>query len=237
MARKEKPPEIPKDTAAEDNFNMMFVSLNLILLSFFILLNTIAVRDAAKQRNAWGSLLGTFGILEGGASVKKDGANLAPTAPIFTDKLGQQAIERGVGRLLRGLGYKPGKPHVQMVRSADGIHLLFPNQLLFKGGGVQLNPEMFPLLDELSGMLSEKEQSVVVKGYADPARPAKYPSNIELSASRAVRVARYFIEGGGMPADAVRADGMGVRTGVKNARLVELIIPSKSLSRKMESPH
>lgn len=236
MAKKEKPPEMPKDTSADDNFNMMFVSLNLILLSFFILLNTIAVRDAQKQRSAWGSLRGTFGILESGASVVKNGTNLSPTAPIFTDEGGQQAVERGVGRLLRGLGYKPGKPNVQMIRSADGIHLLFPDQLLFKGGGVQLNPEMFPLLDSLAGILSEKEQSVVVKGYADPARPAKYPSNLELSASRAVRVARYFVEGGGMPADAVRADGMGVRTGVKNARMVELIIPSKSLSRNLESP-
>ena len=52
--------------SAEDAFAVMFTSLNLILLSFFILLNSIAVVDNNRQRRALGSLRGSFGILLGG---------------------------------------------------------------------------------------------------------------------------------------------------------------------------
>ena len=44
----------------------MTVSLFIILLAFFILLNTLAVPDEARQRLALGSLMRNFGVLSGG---------------------------------------------------------------------------------------------------------------------------------------------------------------------------
>ncbi|MBW2681247.1 MAG: flagellar motor protein MotB, partial [Deltaproteobacteria bacterium] len=47
---------------------VMTVSLFLILLTFFILLNSIAVIDEHRSRMAIGSLIGAFGGLPGGLS-------------------------------------------------------------------------------------------------------------------------------------------------------------------------
>ena len=56
---------------------VMTVSLFLILLTFFILLNSIAVRDEKRVREALGSLTGAFGAITGGFSPFKGGENLA----------------------------------------------------------------------------------------------------------------------------------------------------------------
>mgnify|MGYP003330134218 FL=1 len=45
-----------------NGFDVMFVSLGLILLAFFIALNAMAVLDDSKTREAIGSLTGEFGM-------------------------------------------------------------------------------------------------------------------------------------------------------------------------------
>ena len=47
---------------------VMMLSLFLILLTFFILLNSIATMDERRTRVAIGSLMGAFGIFKGGTS-------------------------------------------------------------------------------------------------------------------------------------------------------------------------
>ena len=66
MGRKKKTfnPEAVKDIG-----RVMNVCLFLILLTFFILLNTFAVMDEWKVRRAWGSLIGAFGSLTGGLNI------------------------------------------------------------------------------------------------------------------------------------------------------------------------
>ena len=55
--------------AGPDLVQMMTISLFIILLAFFILLNSIAVFDVQKKLLVLDSLLGNFGVLTGGMSV------------------------------------------------------------------------------------------------------------------------------------------------------------------------
>ena len=57
------------EDAAPNLIMVMTVSLFIILLAFFILLNAIAVEDDARQRLALGSLMENFGVLSGGFSL------------------------------------------------------------------------------------------------------------------------------------------------------------------------
>ena len=67
---------------------VMTVSLFLILLTFFILLNSIAVLDEHRSRVAIGSLIGAFGGLPGGLSPMKAGKNIMPpSAPMIDEEL------------------------------------------------------------------------------------------------------------------------------------------------------
>ncbi|MFH1131151.1 MAG: OmpA family protein, partial [Pseudomonadota bacterium] len=129
----------------------------------------------------------------------------------------------------------PGAPSVTLISTTEGIHLQFTDRALFRRGSVGLNPAVFPLLDGIARVLNEANRSVVVRGYADPMRPANYPSNIELSAARAVRVARYLVESGNMPQETVTAEGMGIRTGGGAMRYVELIVPEEALGAPLKT--
>ena len=61
------------DESKVDVGPLMTVCLFLILLTFFVLLNSIAVIDERKKIRAIGSLLGAFGSLHGGLSPLKTG--------------------------------------------------------------------------------------------------------------------------------------------------------------------
>ena len=72
------------ENKAADVGLVMTVSLFLILLTFFILLNSIAILDERKVRVAIGSLIGAFGSLPGGLSPMKSGESIMPpTSPMM----------------------------------------------------------------------------------------------------------------------------------------------------------
>lgn len=223
-----------KDTSAEDNFAMMFTSLNLILLSFFILLNSIAVRDSERERKALGSLRGSFGILLGGENPIEEGKSLQ-RSDIVGGKSRSQALMSQTQSILRRAGLFVGESRTKVVQTADGLRVEFSDKVLFKPGRTELDPRTFQTLDKLAALFVKVGRPLVVRGYADPARPANYPSNLELSASRATQVARYLVEAAGVKPELVRAEGMGVRDRqVASQRFVELFVPSSSLSVPLE---
>jgi len=78
---KKKKKKIDDDGA--DIGMVMTVSLFLILLTFFILLNSIAVIDEHRSRVAIGSLIGAFGGLPGGLSPLKTGNDIIPPSAPF----------------------------------------------------------------------------------------------------------------------------------------------------------
>ena len=58
MKRKPEEPE-------KDEFIVLFTALSMILLAFFIMLNTMAVIDPVRSRKAIDSLVGSFGMMPG----------------------------------------------------------------------------------------------------------------------------------------------------------------------------
>jgi chemotaxis protein MotB len=62
---KQKEPERP-DWESSNGGLMLWTSLNIILLAFFILLSSMAVIDEKREIAAMDSLLGAFGLLPGG---------------------------------------------------------------------------------------------------------------------------------------------------------------------------
>ena len=66
-ANRKKKREIPQGI---DLGPIMFASLAILMLAFFILLNALSTIDTKRRIKVLGSLQGTFGIFSGGASIK-----------------------------------------------------------------------------------------------------------------------------------------------------------------------
>ena len=82
-----------------------------------------------------------------------------------------------------------------------GINITFSSGILYASGSAELQNSIKPFLIEMSNLIVNMKYEdilVEVEGHTDdvPIRTVKFPSNWELSASRATNVVRFFIRQG-----------------------------------------
>lgn len=200
MARKRKQTE----TAGGNLIQVMTVSLFIILLAFFILLNAIAVVDEQRQRQALGSLLESFAGIPGGYSFleRKNSPSALPPLPVPVGQIDFTPLLEAADHLAQ---------HVRIRPSERGSLVSLPADGLFEGPAGQIRPAAYPLLKRLATLILETEAPVEVSGHTDnsPPDPAQAGSNMALSAQRALSVLRFLIDVGGVPAQRITAYGRG----------------------------
>jgi chemotaxis protein MotB len=81
---------------------------------------------------------------------------------------------------------------------AKGVRVEFSNFSLYDSGKAALRPQALPMLDEVSKVIettSHKTHLIEVEGHTDdvPISTPRFPSNWELSSSRASNVVKYLI--------------------------------------------
>ena len=99
-----------------------------------------------------------------------------------------------------------------------GDRFVIQSEILFDGGQATLNPAGFPELDKVAAALIEVSREIPpdiawvlrVDGHTDrrPIQSVQFPSNWDLSASRAIAVVRYLITRG-IPENRLLAAGFG----------------------------
>jgi chemotaxis protein MotB len=168
---------------------VMTVSLFLILLTFFILLNSIAVLDERRTRVAIGSLLGAFGTLPGGLSALKTGETiLPPSAPMVME-------EMDVPQLMAIMD-KTIARYIKIEKLTSGEKITINEKALFKENKLSLTPSIIPFLDKLCKLLKRTAYTMEIVSHTDnlPAETKGYHSNWELTALMANQLMKYFIE-------------------------------------------
>lgn len=85
-----------------------------------------------------------------------------------------------------------------ITRTATAVSFEIRDSVLFDSGSADLKPDGRTLLARIAGVLGATAYPVAVEGHTDnaPIHTARYPSNWELSTSRATVVTRYLIEQG-----------------------------------------
>jgi len=102
---------------------------------------------------------------------------------------------------------------VKISELKDQLTVSFVETLFFRSGSAKLTSEGKATLDRVADALRHMgEKQISVEGHADskpigPKLKDKYASNWELSAARAVRVARYLAEKAELPPDRLSATG------------------------------
>lgn len=223
------------DGNAVDIGAVMTVSLFLILLTFFILLNSIAVLDDSKTRKAIGSLIGAFGGLPGGLSPMNSGELiLPPTAPMVDEELTMEQLLSYMKRKTTGW---TGEIKIESVGDKEIITI---NQnILFTKDRSKLSPSILPLLDKLCRIINKGNYPVEIIGHTDdiPAKKKGRESNWELSALMAIQLVKYFVSKGSVSPKRLNAYGGGsyrpvapndTRQSRSQNRRVEIILNTKA---------
>lgn len=202
---KKKKKKIDDDGA--DIGMVMTVSLFLILLTFFILLNSIAVIDEHRSRLAIGSLIGAFGGLPGGLSPLETGKSIMPpSAPMVEEEL---TLEQILSYMNKETTTWPGDIMVKKV--GDQLIITINEKVLFSGDRSEFKPSILPVLDKLCGIINKGNYPVEIVGHTDDiqAQGKGYESNWELSALMAIQLAKYFVSKGTVSPKRLNTYGCG----------------------------
>ena len=165
-----------------------------LLLTFFVLLFSFSEIDAQKFRTIMSSFQGGTGVLEGGTTLDLDEMDetfdgvLEEDLEKLKDILEEYADSIGLGS--------------EIILSVEerGLVIRFMDNVLFDSGKADLKPESIEILKSLAEILNREEfeeRLIKIEGHTDtdPIIYSKdFPTNWELSATRATNVLRYLVE-------------------------------------------
>lgn len=211
---------------------VMTISLFIILLAFFILMNSIAVTDNKKKRVLVGSLIESFG---GESETEPRGE--------FAD----DSFSQGVSPLdLSALSNEKqkGMKDIRVTVKQDRTILSIPEERLFTLDQTRLSAEGEKILDNLTGLIEKNPYAMDISVHTDnrPVLESTGMTNMELTALRSAQVLKYFVEKAGVPAERFTACGWGMEkpeapnTTLEGRKLNRRVDLTFVHDKKMEKP-
>lgn len=168
------------------------ISLSMIILTFFILLNSMAIVDQNKKRAAIESLAESFG---------------SSTDNSFSSSLPKVEQKKNLEKLMAGINENIEDVDV---KTGTGKEILtIGEKALFYQNRHALKPESFALLKKVGNFINQGDYPVLIVGYTDnrDAQEKGYSSNWELSSLMALQLQKYFIEECRIKPDRITAYG------------------------------
>jgi chemotaxis protein MotB len=175
-------------------FALSFASLIIILLCFFVYLVSRATPDSIRETSVIEALRTHY---SGDTGLKK----------LQSQRVTASHIKEIAQRASFGVVEKDGR-----------YTLTLPGGALFAPSDDQISPEYVPILRRIGRIIAELGLVVHIEGHTDDQQlspGARFRSNWELSAARAVSVLRIFIDAGVSPR-VVSAAGRGEYVPVTN---------------------
>lgn len=197
----------------EDSFMVTYVSLMILLLTFMILMVTLAQIKEPRFRKAMGSVKGAFSFMPfaGGKDQLHNGSVgfLPQEVPMKGDEAKEKSeYEKAVEAIKKqsGSGNYEG---LELEETSKGLKMRISDVLLFEKGKSNLKPEALPVLALATNAIKARPGRVLVVGHTCdlPISTREFPSNWELSISRAVNVVHY-LESHGVPPESLYALGV-----------------------------
>lgn len=163
----------------------------------------------------------------------------AATADATTLKENAAARDELISALRAQLDAKDG----DVSQEKDRISVNLVDQILFKSGDASLSPRGKEVLSKVGQVLKQLEdKQILIGGHTDdrPIHTEQFPSNWELSAARAVNVARYLQETAGVDPHKLAAAAHGEfhprskKDKAKNRRIEILLTPLVEIKPEKE---
>jgi chemotaxis protein MotB len=227
-----------ENTASQSGIRVLIVSLFIILLAFFIVLNSIGVVDERRKIEALGSLIGSFGVLPGGlSSMKGEGESVSPSQAPLVPQEGALSEALGISKPMSGL--------VSLWTSPEGKVITIHDKVIFDEGSYKIRLSSYGFLKRLCEMINQDKYPVTITGHTDnrPPDEKSFHSNWEISSLRAMEVLKFLVVIGKVAPMRLTAHGCGEykpiasnktrQTRAQNRR-VDIILDHSSKARLKE---
>ncbi|TKB61179.1 MAG: flagellar motor protein MotD [Nitrospira sp.] len=183
-----------------------------LLFAFFVVMYSISSVNVGKYRTVSESIKAALNPIVSPPSsptpLALSASKAALTAP---DSPGSKEVAiRKLRNLVKGIKASPQLAMVRITEKVNGdIVITIPDQLLFNSGEAAVRSEALRFLEGLGTAIIELNRHTRIEGHTDnvPIRTTQFPSNWELSSTRAVMVVRVLSELYGVPADHLAAVG------------------------------
>jgi len=173
-----RPPPIEEQEQESEDWLTTYADAITLLMAFFVMLLTFSKIDIPAFEEAAAGIKNEIGLGRDGNPIEKIKNDIIDVVyDMQADKV------------------------VQVRTDNKGITIELASSAFYLPGSADFRPEALPVLDKIGKLLIApryQAYTVEVEGHTDddPIHTDRYPSNWELSAGRATRVVRQFIEQG-----------------------------------------
>ncbi|OKL36217.1 flagellar motor protein MotS [Domibacillus mangrovi] len=179
----------PAKKSAGPKWMVTFSDLVTLILVFFVLLFSMSQIDKAKFQKISESFRDQQSFDENSSIVPGEYPNeeIKPGGEASLDQLYEEIKvflqENDLGQT------------ADVIRDERGVVLVLEEKLLFDSGKAALTLGSYTYMEKIGTLFADMPNMIKVEGHTDnrPIQSAVYPSNWELSTSRASSVIRYFI--------------------------------------------
>jgi chemotaxis protein MotB len=161
----------------QDEWMLSFVDLVTLLMGCFVIMYTLKSADVSKHEKMSQSIHEAVG----NADTNK------------TEKLDYTSLYQNIGEYIKNQGLES---HAQVKLTTAGVEISTEGGMLFEPGSADLNHNSQDLISKIASSLMHEAFFIQIEGHTDsaPISTLQYPTNWELSAARAARVARLMID-------------------------------------------
>lgn len=242
-----KCPKCPKCIAGSPAWMTTFADLVTLLLTFFVLLLSMANMEEVKFAEASASIRSAFGAHSLPAP-SKFSLPIIPSPPISKFSPIQNEMASKIYKQVQSQLKSDKIPEdVQLIkRGNDTIILRINNSILFTKGTATISPTAYPMLRSLADIIRPLPMRLRIEGHTDNTPISKEKiGNWNLSVDRAVAVMRFFKKSDLLPLDRMAAIGYGPDRPIvpntseenmaKNRRVDFVLRTNSSLGSKAEN--
>jgi chemotaxis protein MotB len=214
-----------KSNISRDRWLVSYADFVTLLFGFFVVLYAFAKADQKKQIQVTASIDAAFRSL----GIFPDSSRKPPSADVTTNGAEKPSMPMNVvvgedvmaparvsddlnhirRELEQTLSNQVAKHTVSIQMGRDGLVISLREAGFFRSGSATPRPETLPTLRQIAASLGRTTYDVRIEGHTDdvPIHTAEFDSNWELSAARATRIARLFLDLKAMPPDRLSAAG------------------------------
>jgi len=216
MSEENQPAEEKKEQKCECEagapaWMVTYSDLVTLLLTFFVLLLSMASMDPVRFTEASSSLKDAFGVHKEPAHVEF-AIPVLPSPPITQfSPIQEQTTEKVYEKIKSQIdSLRLDKDVGVMKQNDDSIVLRVNDSVLFQPGQAKVSPKSYPILRNVADIIRPLPMDLRIEGHTDdaPIANSRY-GNWDLSVARSVSVLRFFTQSDLLPLDRMAAVGYG----------------------------